>query len=121
MEGVLFVTALLAYAGTYTLATHFARALLGRGPEAFAPRLIGLIALALVAQAFVVWARVTFVDSTFLVAADPAAHRGYGQRVLLISLLPAAAVALGALVSGWRSSRAHAKARKLHQRPATQQ
>ncbi|UHQ24677.1 hypothetical protein LVB77_08305 [Lysobacter sp. 5GHs7-4] len=118
MEGVLFVTALLTYVGTYTLSLHFARALLGRGPDALTPRLIALIALALATLAFAVWAQVTLVDSTLLAAPDPVAHGRYGERVRLLSVAPAAAVAVGALLFGWRSRRAHAKARTLRERSA---
>lgn len=118
MEGVLFVTALLTYVGTYILSLHFAGALLGRGPDALAPRLVALIALALATLAFAVWAQVTLVDSTLLTASDLAAHGRYGERVRLLSIVPAAAVALGALLFGWRSRRAHAKARTLRARPA---
>ncbi|MEG3792657.1 hypothetical protein V1318_21255 [Lysobacter sp. CCNWLW3] len=107
MQGVLFVTALLAYAGTYLLSAHFARGLLGAGSEAFLPRLIGLAALALATLAFVFWAQVTFVDSQLLAAPDPIAHGRYAQRVMGLSLAPAAVVALGALVLGWRTRRAY--------------
>ncbi|KRD74741.1 hypothetical protein [Lysobacter sp. Root983] len=119
MQGVLFVTALLAYAGTYTLGVHFARGLLGAGPEAFLPRLIGLTALALATLAFVFWAQVTFVDSQLAAMPEPVAHARYAQRVLALSVAPAPVIALGALILGWRSKRAHrAQARQLRERPA---
>ena len=122
MEGVLFVTALLAYVGTYTLSLHFARGLTGTGPEAFLPRLIGLVALALATLAFVFWARVTFVDSQLQVAPDPIAHLRYGQRVMLLSIVPAIVVALSALVFGWRSRRQYrAQVRKSRERSAALQ
>lgn len=120
MQGVLFVTALLAYAGTYTLSVHFARGLLGAGPEAFLPRLIGLCALALATLAFVFWAQVTFVDSQLPTLPEPIAHAAYAQRVLGLSIAPAIVIALGALILGWRSKRAYrAQTRQLRGQPAT--
>lgn len=104
MQGVLFLIALLAYAGTYTLSAHFARGLLNAHPSAFAPRLIALVAVALATWAFVYWAQVTFVDSTQYSAPDPLAHARFRERILAISVAPAIVVAVVGLVLGWRAS-----------------
>jgi hypothetical protein len=104
MQGVLFLIALLVYAGTYTLSAHFARGLLDAHPTAFAPRLIGLAAVALATAAFVYWAQVTFVDPALYSAPDPLEHGRFRERILAISVAPALVVAVAALVLGWRAS-----------------
>ncbi|RDZ27845.1 hypothetical protein [Lysobacter silvisoli] len=114
MHGVLFLTALLAYAGVYYVASFAAHRVLGAGPYAAAPRLIALLAVAATAAAFAYWAQITFIDPMRYAGPDPVALREHSQRVLGMVLAPAvlAAVTIAAGIGlARRRGRAAAAAR----------
>lgn len=112
MHGVLFFTALLAYAGVYYVAGYVAQRALGVAPHAAAPRLIALLAVAATAAAFVCWAQVTFIDPMRYGGPDPLALREHSQQVLGVVLAPAllaaATIAAGIALARRRARKAAA-------------